>query len=104
MAAHLPALLSPTLLPDASSEGASPGQETYIPTYLPPPNLLRMHGIPQSKQSKLSGESLCPAAGNDRSVFLPYPTSLSQCLEFHYFLPAIADSLGTKLSWEWGNL
>lgn len=61
-AAHLPALLSPTLLLDASSERASPGQEALTPdanskraslgqeastpTYLPLPNLLRMHGIP----------------------------------------------------------
>lgn len=95
-------LLPPTLLPDASSERASPGQKASTPTHLPFPNLLRMHGIPESK---LSGESLCPAAGNDRSgVFLPYPTSLSRCLEFHCFLPEIADSLGTKFSWEWDNL
>lgn len=40
----------------------------------------------------------------DSECFSCTPTGLSWCLEFHYFLPAIADSLGTEFSWEWGNL
>lgn len=40
----------------------------------------------------------------DFECFSCTPTGLSWCLEFHYFLPARADSLGTEFSWEGGNL
>lgn len=42
----MPAPLSPTLLPDVSSERAGPGQEPFMPAGLPLLNRVRMPGIP----------------------------------------------------------